>query len=135
MPKLTYRFIPIPQRLYDSIMYHQDPNVQRLALYISRIMFCNWLKEVELDIYEIHAFGIKKEKVLESIKKIQDIGWFEVEIAADNTRASFKKPRIIETYNDHLNPIISDLLVDAVTRNKKKQKLKETKDPNHDKNS
>ena len=133
MPKISYRFIPIPQRLFESIMFHPDPHVQRLALFICRIMFCNWIKELELDIYEIKTFGIPQKKVLETIEKIKDIGWFEVDIKPDNKRASFKKPSIIQTYNDHLNPIIADLLSDSVNRNIKRNKIKEEKETQHGK--
>ena len=127
MRKITYRFAPIPQRLYESMMTYQDLHVQKLGLIISKFMFCNWIKTVELDIYEIKAFGIPEKKVLETIRKIKETGWFEVDIAEDQTRASFKKPRITQQYNDHLSSILTELITDAVHRNYKKQKENEDK--------
>ena len=92
---------------------------------VSRIMFCFRIPNVELDIYEIAAMGIPKDKVMDAIKDIKAIGWFEVDINADNLRAIFTKPKIIQAYNDHLSPIITELLADAVARNKKRMDQKE----------
>jgi hypothetical protein len=125
--KITYRFAPIPQRLFESIMTYQDLHVQKLGLIVTKLMFCHWITKVELDIYEIKAFGIPEKKVLETIKKIKETGWFEVDIAVDETRALFTKPRITQQYNDHLSSILTELITDAVQRNLKKQSEKEDK--------
>jgi hypothetical protein len=120
MRKINYRFAPIPQRLYESMMTYQDLHVQKPGLIITKFMFCHFIKEVTLDIYEIKALGIPEKKVWDTIEKIKTIGWYEVDTASDKTRATFTKPRTIQTYDDHLNSIITELIDDAVQRNLKK---------------
>jgi hypothetical protein len=128
MPKLSYRFIPIPQRLYESIMLMENPYAQRLGMIIAKMMFCHFIKEVTLDIYEIKALGIPEKKVWDTIEQIKAIGWYEVDTASDKTRATFTKPRTIQMYDDHLNPIITELIDDAIRRNKNKDNNTEEKE-------